>query len=126
MAAAQQADLERRKIADSAVIFSEGFLKPGEFNKPFHVAWYNLFDSGWSGILEAPRGHAKSTVGLRYILKRIAKNPNIRVIILSSTYELAKGLAFDLKLNIEQRFPWLVKGAAKWGEKGMYVAGRSI
>lgn len=126
MAAAERADLERRKISDSAVMFSEGFLKPGEFNKPFHIDWYNLFDSGWSGILEAPRGHAKSTVGLRYILKRIVKDPNTRVIIISSTYELAKGLAFDLKLNIEQRFPWLVEGAAKWGEKGMYVARSTI
>jgi len=113
-----QAEAQRTKIADSARGFSESL---GYDNKPFHNEWYDLFQSYTSFILEAPRGHAKSTCGRNYMLWRIVQNPDIRIIILSSTYELAKGLAFDLKLQIEQRFHWLVEGSEKWGDKGMYV-----
>jgi predicted phage terminase large subunit-like protein len=98
----------------------------GYQNKNFHEEWLHHYQSGRSFILLAPRGHAKSTTGQEYLLWRIARNPNIRIIIISSTYELAKGLAFSLKLELETKFPWLVKGAAKWGEKGMFVSRSEI
>jgi len=95
-------------------------------NKDFHEEWLRHYQSGRSFILLAPRGHAKSSTGQEYLLWRIAQNPNIRIIIISSTYELAQGLAFSLKLHLETKFPWLVKGAAKWGEKGMFVSRSEI
>jgi len=54
-------------------------------NKPFHNEWLNLYESGQTFVLEAPRGHAKSTTGQEYVLSRIVKDPNIHVIIISST-----------------------------------------
>ncbi len=119
----EQVDAHRAEIDLSLVDFSATL---GYLNKPFHNEWLNLYESGQTFVLEAPRGHAKSTTGQEYVLSRIVKDPNIHVIIISSTYELASGLAFSLKLQLEARFPWLVKGAAKWGEKGMYVARTSI
>jgi predicted phage terminase large subunit-like protein len=123
----QSVSSENERHRESTAMPLEQFSTTlGYLNKPFHREWLNLYQSGRSFVLEAPRGHAKSTTGQEYCLWRIVRDPNIHIIIISSTYELANGLAFSLKLQLESRFPWLVKGAAKWGEKGMYVARNEI
>src|SRR5713226_9040877 len=84
----------REQTTMPLISFSETL---GYLNKPFHREWLDLYQSGQSFVLEAPRGHAKSTTGQEYCLWRIVRDPNIHIIIISSTYELASGLAFSLK-----------------------------
>ncbi len=120
----KQAELERQRLVPNLV----GFTKTlGYHNKSFHDQWYKIFESGESCLLEAPRGHAKSTCGaINFPLFRILQDPNVRILILSGVIADARRLVGEILLNIEQRYPLLQRTSRKWSETEAYVARTSI
>ena len=59
--------------------------------------------------VEAPRYHAKTTcVSVKYVLWRIGRNPNIRVVVISRTGALAQDINREVRRNIENN-PWYAK-----------------
>lgn len=54
-------------------------------------------------LLLLPRGHLKSTlVTIGYATQQIVKNPNIRILILNATWQLAVDFLSEIKRNLQQ------------------------
>ncbi|RMD99272.1 MAG: hypothetical protein D6812_11885 [Deltaproteobacteria bacterium] len=69
--------------------------------KDFHRTWFKLFQTKSQLLIEAPRGSAKTTAVLAYILWRLGHNPNLRIkLICGDDSEAAKRLA-EIKQHIQ-------------------------
>ena len=119
------------------VAFSE-FCWPNHLpNADFHDEIYNtLMYKGEAGKefrrtrrlhIEAPREHAKTTaVSVKYVLWKIGRNPNIRVVIISRTGSLATNINHEVRRNIENNelyhrvFPG-IKPDTPWGGDAFQV-----
>ena len=95
----------------------------GYSDKPFHQEWYDYANVQRRFLLLAPRRHAKSTcLSVNYVMWRIIKNPNNRVLEVSNTDLQARGFVRVVKQQIEQRFPSLIpSGREKWAETAFVV-----
>lgn len=73
-------------------------------------------------IVNMPPEHAKSTtVTMNYITYRIAKDPNVRVIIVSKTQQMARKFLFGIRSRLtHDRYSAL---HARYGPPGGYAAG---
>lgn len=96
------ADLEieekKRRAREDIIYFAEEIL--GYKNAWFHNEWYKtLMDPSKQYIIRlAPRRHAKSTIHTEiYPLWEIIRNPNVRILICSSTGEQAKDFLRSIK-----------------------------
>lgn len=125
--------------------FSEWCWKdtPGHLpNADFHNKIYSILQyEGKAGReferthrlhIEAPREHAKTTcVSVKYVLWRIGRDPNIRVVVISRTGALAQDINREVRRNIEnnnryrQVFPE-VKPDAPWGDEKFQVKRSAI
>lgn len=89
-------------------------------------------------IINVPPFHAKSqTITVEYVLYRVCMNPNIRVVIVSKTSDLAKKFLYQIKLYMtshqytelqiayapEGGFKPTREAGAKWGAQAIYVSG---
>src|SRR6267143_473125 len=92
-------------------------------NKPFHEEWYDYANVQRRFLLLAPRRHAKSTcLSVNYLIWRIIKNPNIRILLVSNTDLQARGFVRVIKQLVEQYFPSLIpSGREKWAETAFVV-----
>src|SRR3989442_10274624 len=95
----------------------------GYTNKPFHEEWYDYANVQRRFLLLAPRRHAKSTcLSINYVLWRIVKNPNIRILLVSNTDLQARAFVRVVKQLIEQYYPLLIpSGREKWAETAIVV-----
>lgn len=88
-------------------------------------------------IVNTPPGHAKSTtVTVNYVVWRIVKDPNVKVIIVSKTQELAKQFLLQIKerltsdeynqlqMDFAPAGGWK-EGSASWTATAFYVNGRN-
>jgi predicted phage terminase large subunit-like protein len=100
----------------------------GYTDKPFHKEWYEFAIAMSRFLLLAPRRHAKSTcLSINYILYRIVKNPNIRILLVSNTDLQARSFVRAIKQLIEQYYPHLVpSGREKWAETAFVVVRSAV
>jgi predicted phage terminase large subunit-like protein len=116
---------------------------PGHLpNAPFHGEIYDVLQyRGELGEkfrethrlhLEAPREHAKTTaVSVKYVLWRVGRDPNLRVVVISRTGALAASINREVRRNIENNprfrrvFPE-VEPDSPWGDEQFQVKRSSI
>ena len=86
------AQSQRDYALSSFRAFTETFF-PDSLIPDFHEEWdeelTEALDEGERTMLLAPQRHGKTSFVLRQLLYRIAKNPNIRIIVVSKTADLA-------------------------------------
>lgn len=57
-------------------------------------------------VCNTPPDHAKTTtISTAYVVWRIVKNPNIRVLIISKTQDLAKDILSSIKMCVDEQLP---------------------
>src|SRR5438128_1635832 len=95
----------------------------GYIDKLFHREWYDYATAMLRFLLLAPRRHAKSTwLSINYVLWRIVKTPNIRILLVSNTDLQARAFVRVVKQLIEQHYPSLIpSGREKWAETAIAV-----
>lgn len=146
----EMADVASRS---SLGVFTEHIL--GFDNAPHHLDWYSVLENrlttpkegDWESplvecdpethknnliMLFAPRSHAKSTcITVNYTLHEIGKNPNLRILIVSSTSTLSEAFLREIKgqmtQNVKYRrvfgdlFPAEIIEADKWTNSEIIV-----
>lgn len=93
-----------------------------------HLAWYEALLKDPFLLLLSPRSHLKSTaVTVSYALWRLARNPNMRILILNEVLANAQNFLREAKEHItsnprfRQRFGALDAAATKWTETSIVV-----
>ncbi len=96
----------------------------------FHSRWWRFAADRETSLLLAPRGHGKSTVmTVAYTLRRALDDPDVRVLIASSTQAQASGFLREIKSHLESN-PEVVRiaGGLKgtpWTETEICLASRT-
>jgi hypothetical protein len=149
----------QRKILDKLARKHLAFFTQyglGHTNAPHHVEWYDILqdklytpeENGWDDelvdvpighvhyndriVVMAPRSHSKSTCfTVNYPLWEIGRDPNIRVLIVSSTATIAQGFLREIKGQMKNNktyrrifgdlFPDEEKEAEKWTNSEIIV-----
>lgn len=103
-------------------------LPPADHHLVWCRAWQTDQDSptlskiaGNNLRIAAPRDSAKTTYGTAFLAWAIGHNPNIRIIVTSSTQEIAQSISQFVKAIVEspkykEIFPW-VRKSHKWAER---------
>lgn len=102
------ADFEQQDIRTYALAsfrnFTEVFF-PDDLIPDFHEEWDDeltlALDNGDRTMLLAPQRHGKTSFAVRQCLYRIAKNPNIRIIVVGKTADLARKLVGVIRQYLE-------------------------
>ena len=69
---------------------------------PFHREWWQFQMDHRASLILAPRGHGKSTIlTISYSLWKLARNPDLRVLIVSNTMDQAKAFLREIKQHLE-------------------------
>lgn len=131
--------------------FCERYLNTRLFDH--HLQWYDLLEGREPRALHpnqrfikgdqdqilvnTPPEHAKSTtLTINYVVYRICQDPNVRILIISKTQDMAKKFLVAIKdrlaqseayVDLQQAFGppgGFAEGAAKWANDAIYVAGR--
>jgi hypothetical protein len=89
-------------------------------------------------LVNTPPEHAKSTtLTVNYVVWRIVQDPNVRILLISKTQDMAKKFLLSIKerlaesetyLDLQQAFGppgGFAEGAASWTADRIYVAGRT-
>lgn len=111
--------IEQNEIRDK-ILHREGLNKLFVFNKyvlgmeggknsvklaPVHKELCNFVQDGRDRkkLILMPRGHLKSTlITIGYVVQQIVKNPNIRVLIQSATWEMAVDFLTEIKRHLRE------------------------
>lgn len=79
-------------------------------------------------LLLIPRGHLKSTlITIGYATQQIVKNPNIRILILNATWQLAVDFLTEIKRNLQESpelirlYGSLAEGAPEWSSDRILI-----
>ena len=118
-----------------------------------HLQWYDLLEAKEPRglhprqrfvrgdedqiLVNTPPEHAKSTtLTVNYVVWRICQDPNVRILLISKTQDMAKKFLLSIKdrlaeseayLELQQAFGppgGFAEGSAKWAADAIYVAGR--
>ena len=140
----------RRELPDFPE-FSEQYLKTKLFTH--HLQWYDLlegrpprdlhpaqrFVQGDTDqiLVNTPPEHAKSTtLTVNYVVWRICQDPNVRILLISKTQDMAKKFLLSIKERLAESDAYqelqtafgpsggFSEGAAAWSADRIYVAGR--
>ena len=122
-------ELTARKLTQDLFTFNKEVLKVEEGPNmvplaPFHKEMCDFFMApGSKKLALLPRGHLKSTlVTVGYSLLRIAKNPDVRILISNATYDMAVSFLGQIKKHIQfndtfkDYYGNLATNAEKWSE----------
>ena len=131
--------------------FCETYLKTRLFNH--HLQWVDLLEGREPRglhpaqryvrgdadqiLVNTPPEHAKSTtLTVNYVVWRICQDPNIRILIISKTQDMAKKFLVAIKDRLSENDAYaklqqdfgppggFAEGAARWAADAIYVAGR--
>lgn len=70
--------------------------------EPFHLEWLTATETSRNIFIEAPAGHAKTmTMMYAYLLHRVLYNPAERILVASSTMDLARAIVARLRRKLE-------------------------
>ncbi|OEJ24279.1 hypothetical protein AS594_07050 [Streptomyces agglomeratus] len=132
--------------------FCEKYLNTRLFTH--HLQWYDLLEAkpprnlhprqrfvqGDTDqiVVNTPPEHAKSTtLTVNYVVWRICQDPNVRILLISKTQDMAKKFLLSIKerlaesetyLDLQQAFGppgGFAEGSASWTSDRIYVAGRT-
>ncbi|MFF4020006.1 hypothetical protein [Streptomyces sp. NPDC001843] len=132
--------------------FCERYLNTQLFEH--HLQWYDLLEGREPRglhpaqryirgdedqiLVNTPPEHAKSTtLTVNYVVWRIVQDPNVRILLISKTQDMAKKFLLSIKerlaesetyLDLQQAFGppgGYAEGAASWTADRIYVAGRT-
>lgn len=84
-------------------LFTEEVL--GYDNASHQIEWYSILDEERMRMIgvAAPRGHTKSTAfSVNYPLKRIKKDPNVRILLVSNAAPQSEGFLREITAHIER------------------------
>lgn len=147
----EKAEGNRAEIPDFPE-FCERYLNTKLFRH--HLQWYDLlegreprelhpaqrYERGDDDqiVVNTPPEHAKSTtLTVNYVVWRIVQDPNVRILLISKTQDMAKKFLLSIKerlaesetyLDLQQAFGppgGFAEGAASWTADRIYVAGRT-
>jgi len=96
----------------------------------FHRSWLTFCMSHPKHVLEAPRGFGKSTICTTvYVIWRILRDPNVRVLIVSKTETQASRFLQEIRGHLEQNAILIAAfgafvGTGKWTDTALVVAQR--
>lgn len=101
--------------------------------KPLELAWFHrewlqaMVDESML-VIEAPRGHGKTTIMIGFVLWLLGTNPNLRIKLMSQNDDKAKERLFELRQNMETNqalklvFPHLKPDeTGEWTKQKLYV-----
>lgn len=118
-----------------------------------HLQWYDLLEGNAPRdlhsselfeqrdpdqiLVNTPPDHAKSTtLTINYVTWRIAQDPNVRILIISKTQDMAKKFLVAIKDRLSENEAYaqlqadfgppggFAEGAARWAADAIYVSGR--
>jgi len=125
-----QKEVDREECLRSTALMSEKVL--GFKNAPHHKEWYDILDNNdyKKIVIAAPRSHAKSTcLSVNYPLQEIARNRNIRILIVSNALDQAQMFLREIKARITQDDNYKVYAGElmarypeKWTDREIIVA----
>ncbi|MFF6988371.1 hypothetical protein [Streptomyces sp. NPDC010273] len=151
-----QAQVERAKTDSPEVpdfpAFCEKYLNTQLFRH--HLQWFDLLEGREPRdlhprqryvrgdddqiVINTPPEHAKSTtLTVNYVVWRIIQDPNVRILLISKTQDMAKKFLLSIKerlaeseayLELQQAFGppgGFAEGSASWTADRIYVAGRT-
>lgn len=101
-------ELLRRKGLEDLYIFNKFVLDVEKGKEPlglFHkeLCHFVTDDIHRKKLLLLPRGHLKSTlITIGYCVQRIVKNPNIKILILNATWQMAVDFLSEIKRHLTQ------------------------
>jgi predicted phage terminase large subunit-like protein len=98
-----------------------------------HLEWFKALLENQFLLLLAPRGHLKSTVATTcFPLWRLAKNRNLRILIIAETHGIAKKLLYAIQQQIlvNEKFRYLYgswdTNASKWTEDSITIPRKRV
>jgi len=128
-------ELEARKYLESLYLFNKYVLQVGKGKgevelAPFHKELCEFVEHKpeQRKLILLPRGHLKSSlVTVGYSLYRIVKDPNIRILIVNATHEMAKTFLNQIKNHLRRNrhlikyYGHLTENADKWSETAITI-----
>jgi len=98
--------------------------------EPFHQEWLKAFEENKFTVLLAPRGHGKTTSVGSYILWRIAKNRNIRILIVTINQDKANSMMTFVQEHLSKNKKLIdlfgdFKGYSNWSRDQIRVKSSS-
>jgi len=96
----------------------------------FHQEWLKAFEDNKFTVLLAPRGHGKTTTVGSYILWRIVKNRNIRILIVTINQDKANSMMTFVQENLSKNTKLIdlfgdFKGHSNWSRDQIRVKSSS-
>ncbi|HBW23299.1 MAG TPA: hypothetical protein DEF68_07980 [Elusimicrobia bacterium] len=95
---------------------------------PLHLSWYEALLRHDHMLLLSPRSHLKTTaVTVAYALWRLAKNPNLRILLLNEILANAQSFLHEIKEHIiknkrfKRRYGRLDVNAGKWTDTSITI-----
>ena len=71
--------------------------------QPFHQRWLRFQQDNPRTLLLAPRGHGKSSIaGIAFAIWKIIRDPNVRILIVSSTHDQARIFLREIRTHLER------------------------
>jgi len=92
--------LDILKYSNDPVLFTKDLL--GLQCKSFHKEWLEAFEKNRFTVLLAPRGHGKTSIVGSYILWRICRNRNIRILIVTINQNKANAMMTFIQENLSK------------------------
>ena len=95
----------------------------------FHQSMLDFIGSGSRNLLLAPRGFGKSKVTQAYICWRILKDPNLRVLLVSASYDKSVLFMSSIKRALESKYIIDIFGDVRgdvWKDNAITLKGRTI
>lgn len=93
-------ELERKRCLSDLWYFCVEVLEIKILNEAVHKEYIDALDNIAEledFLIQLPRGHLKSTIIVAWIAQQIVKNPEIRIAIICSVYNLALKMMIDFK-----------------------------
>ena len=93
-------ELERQRCRDDLKYLLEEVIGCDILDEKLHdevFAELNTLEEVLDLLIQLPRGHLKSTILIAWVLQQIIRNPEIRIAIVCSVYNLASKLMLDFK-----------------------------
>jgi len=92
-------ELDLLKYSTNPILFIQDIL--GLECKPFHQEWIELFEKNRFISLLAPRGFGKTSIVGSYIIWRIVRDPDIRILIVTINQDKADEMMTFIQHNLE-------------------------
>lgn len=114
------------RYANDPVAFARDII--GITVKKFHAEWLRAFERHKYLILLAPRDHGKTVIVGTYIIWRIVRDPDIRILICTVNQSKASDMMFFIQYHLEHNEKLIEyfgeqKGDGEWSKTELRLSG---